>query len=91
MREIKAGAFKARCLALLDEVAESGESIVITKRGKPVAQLTPVVVRPRKLFGCMKGSVGILDESLGLAHDGSDERDEAERLDRIAAALRDWT
>jgi prevent-host-death family protein len=37
-----AGEFKQTCLRLLDEVGVSGEPIVITKRGKPVAQLTPV-------------------------------------------------
>lgn len=42
MRSIAAGEFKQRCLALLEEVAVSGESIVVTKRGKAVAQLTPV-------------------------------------------------
>lgn len=42
MNEITATRFKAHCLALLDEVAESGSELVITKRGKPVAQLVPV-------------------------------------------------
>jgi prevent-host-death family protein len=42
MRTIPAGEFKQICLRLLDEVGVSGEPIVITKRGKPVAQLTPV-------------------------------------------------
>jgi prevent-host-death family protein len=37
-----AGVFKQTCLRLLDEVSASGEPIVITKRGKPVAQLTPL-------------------------------------------------
>jgi prevent-host-death family protein len=41
MRTIKAGEFKAKCLALLDEVAASGETIEITKRGKVVARLGP--------------------------------------------------
>lgn len=41
-RQISASAFKARCLALLDEVARTGVPLVITKRGKPVAQLGPV-------------------------------------------------
>lgn len=40
MRTIPAGEFKQICLRLLDEVGTSGESIVITKRGRPVAQLT---------------------------------------------------
>lgn len=42
MRTIAAGQFKQTCLRLLDEVGASGESIVITKRGRAVAQLTPV-------------------------------------------------
>lgn len=42
MQTIGAGEFKQRCLALLDQVGASGESIVITKRGVPVAQVTPV-------------------------------------------------
>ena len=40
--ELGAGEFKARCLALLDQVAETGQEIVVTKRGKPVAKLTPL-------------------------------------------------
>lgn len=42
MRTMPAGEFKQTCLRLLDEVGVSGEPIVITKRGKAVAQLTPV-------------------------------------------------
>jgi len=41
-REIAAGEFKSKCLALLDEVARTGETLIVTKRGKPVAKLTPV-------------------------------------------------
>jgi prevent-host-death family protein len=46
MRTIPAGQFKARCLRLLDEVAETGETIVVTKRGRPVAKVEPVVEPP---------------------------------------------
>ena len=52
MRTIAAGQFKAQCLRLLDEVAESGETIVVTKRGKPVAKLEPLEEPPS-----LKGSV----------------------------------
>ena len=41
-RRIPAGEFKARCLALLDEVAATGTSIVVTKYGKPVAKVVPL-------------------------------------------------
>jgi prevent-host-death family protein len=39
MTTIAATEFKAKCLAILDDVAETGEPIVILKRGKPVAEL----------------------------------------------------
>ena len=41
MKTVAAGEFKQKCLRLLDEVAETGTPIVVTKRGKPVAQLVP--------------------------------------------------
>ena len=41
----------------MDEVAESGERVVITKHGTPVAELVPAKTRPKTLFGAMKGSV----------------------------------
>ena len=40
-RTIKASEFKAKCLALIDQVADTGTSIVITKNGKPLAKLAP--------------------------------------------------
>jgi prevent-host-death family protein len=43
-RTIPAGEFKARCLALLDRVARTGEPITVTKRGRPVASV--VAVKP---------------------------------------------
>jgi len=41
-RQIAAGEFKAKCLHLLDEVRQSRNEIVITKRGRAVANLVPV-------------------------------------------------
>ena len=38
-RTIKASEFKAKCLRLMDEVAEGGPEIVVTKRGRPVSRL----------------------------------------------------
>ena len=51
VRTIKASEFKAKCLALMDEVAESGEEIVITKRGKQVAKLVSCRENRKTLFG----------------------------------------
>lgn len=59
-REIPAGEFKAKCLALMDRVRERREEYVITKHGKPVAKLVPVAdedAKPRSAFGWMKGTV----------------------------------
>lgn len=53
---IGAGDFKAKCLRLLDAVAEQRESLVITKRGKPIARLVPMPVET-DLFGALAGSV----------------------------------
>ena len=65
-RTIKAADFKQTCLALMDEVERGGESIIITKRGKPVAKLGPVTdVRPQAL-GCLKNTLEILDEDFAL-------------------------
>ena len=41
METINASDFKARCLAILDRVKATGETVVILKRGRPVAELVP--------------------------------------------------
>lgn len=43
---MSASAFKARCLAVLDEVARTGRPVVVTKRGKPVARVSAVEPPP---------------------------------------------
>ena len=53
---IGAGEFKAKCLKLLDQVADSRQALIITKHGKPVAKLVPIPVQPG-LFGALSGSV----------------------------------
>ena len=63
-RTIPAGEFKARCLKLMDEVSRTGEEIVVTKRGKPVARLVAVkpAAEPETLFGYMKGTIEIVGD-----------------------------
>ena len=43
MRTMAAGEFKAKCLAVMDEVQATGQPVLITKRGKPVVMLTEPV------------------------------------------------
>ena len=56
-RVMRAGEFKAKCLEAMDEVAATGEPIILTKRGRPVARLMPVASRPTTLRGFLKGSI----------------------------------
>jgi prevent-host-death family protein len=58
MRRVPATEFKAKCLELMDRVAESRETYLITKRGKPVARLVPVEWKAKEpLFGRLRGMV----------------------------------
>ena len=60
MPTIQASEFKAECLALMDQVARTGETIVVTKNGKPVAELRPHrPPRAKSLIGLHKGKVRI--------------------------------
>jgi prevent-host-death family protein len=53
---ISASQFKARCLGLMDQVAASGEVLVITKNGQPVAELQPCApARRSSPFGLHPG------------------------------------
>ena len=50
------GAFEAKThLSQLLDAVESGERIVITRRGKPVAELSPPPKKKRARRGCAKG------------------------------------
>lgn len=54
-KQIAASEFKAKCLALLDQVAETGMPLIITKRGKPLAKLIPYdTVKPPNLLGSVR-------------------------------------
>jgi antitoxin (DNA-binding transcriptional repressor) of toxin-antitoxin stability system len=58
MKTLAAGKFKDVCLKTLDEVARTKATVVITKRGRPVAKLVPC--GPPQQGGDLAGS--ILDE-----------------------------
>ena len=68
MKEIPAGQFKQTCLRLLDEVRTTGEAIVVTKRGKPVAQLAPLPPGLEDDWeGAMRGTGEILGDLIAPA------------------------
>jgi prevent-host-death family protein len=60
MKAIAAGKFKNVCLKMLDDVEATKTSVVITKRGRPVAKLVPYVTPARKegLAGSIRKEVG---------------------------------
>ena len=72
-RKINAAAFKARCLALIDEVAETGQPLIVTKRGKAKVQIVAVREKPKTLFGALKGSFDIVGDIVGPTFPDYDE------------------
>jgi prevent-host-death family protein len=58
---VPAGEFKAKCLRLIDEVAEKRKPIIITKRGKPVAEVVPIPSQS-DFVGSMQGTGEILGD-----------------------------
>ncbi len=59
MKKMAAGEFKVHCLKVMDEVQSKRESVLITKRGKPVAKLVPVEKEKDDIFGFYKGKIKI--------------------------------
>jgi prevent-host-death family protein len=61
-KTVKASEFKAKCLALMDEVARTGEHFVITKNGQPIAELGPHKPKAKNARGIWKGDVEIIGD-----------------------------
>lgn len=62
MKHMPAGKFKARCLSVMDDVNATGEPVIITKRGTPVAKVVPVTLNNQNLFGFMAGEFKIVGD-----------------------------
>jgi len=54
--------FKAKCLRMLDDVEKKGARIVITKRGRRIAEVKPLPAEKPKLRGTWKDTVKILGD-----------------------------
>ena len=66
--KIAAAEFKAKCLALMEEVRERGVEFVVTKRGKPIAKLVPVGEIAPDPFGFLGGTVLEEDDIVSPDH-----------------------
>jgi prevent-host-death family protein len=67
MKTMAAGSFKTHCLAVMDEVQAKRETIVITKRGKPVVKLVPADAEKDDIYGFLKGKVKIVGDVVSPA------------------------
>ena len=65
MRTIAAARFKAQCLELMDRVRATGEPLLITNKGRPVAKLVPANARGRSLLGCLAGTIEVIGDIVG--------------------------
>jgi prevent-host-death family protein len=65
--------FKAHCLQIIDGVDRNGESVTITKRGRPVAELRPVAKQERRsIIGALKETVLRYDHPFNPAADADE-------------------
>jgi prevent-host-death family protein len=62
MKTIAAGAFKARCLRIMEVVRTKRTPVLITKRGKPLAKLAPPDDKPPDILGRLAGKIEILGD-----------------------------
>jgi len=61
VKEITISKFKAKCLSLLDEVSKTKKPLLVTRHGKPIAEIRPAPKR-RKFVGAMAGTIEILGD-----------------------------
>jgi prevent-host-death family protein len=67
MKKMTARNFKAKCLAVIDEVQAKREAVVITKRGKPVAKLVPINAGPDEILDFFAGKGAIVGDVVSPA------------------------
>jgi antitoxin (DNA-binding transcriptional repressor) of toxin-antitoxin stability system len=86
MEEIAISKFKATCLAVLEKVRKTGEPILVTRFGHPIAEIGPAGVKKKIKLGGGAGTMVILGDIVGPIGDESDweaaqdpETDEAKK------------
>jgi prevent-host-death family protein len=67
MKKMAAGSFKIHCLAVMDEVQAKRETVVITKRGKPVAKLIPADSDSDDIYNFLAGKGAITGDVISPA------------------------
>lgn len=89
MRSISAGKFKDTCLRVLDEVAANRLPVTITKWGRPVARLVPLVAPRYGGLPAEPGAAGVEEEVQPYGSDAAiaAPEDPTQRLHRLAEEL----
>ena len=73
MKEIAVSEFKAKCLSLLDQVQKTKTPILVTRHGKPIAEVLPPSPIPQASWmGAMKDSIEILGDIISPANEPGD-------------------
>ncbi len=73
MEEIAISKFKATCLAVLERVRKTGQPVLVTRFGEPVAEVVPPVPKPgKRVLGAMRGTIRIVGDIVGPISDPDD-------------------
>jgi len=73
MQQISISEFKAKCLALLEQVQKTKKPILVTRFGKPIAEVIPPSPAPQKdWIGSMKDTFEIKGDVIGPANEEGD-------------------
>jgi hypothetical protein len=74
MQEIAISEFKAKCLAMLDQVCKTKKPLRVTRFGKPIAEVVPPSsVQGRAAWiGSMQDSVEIVGDIISPANEESE-------------------
>jgi prevent-host-death family protein len=73
MEEIAISKFKATCLEVLERVRKTGEPILVTRFGHPVAEIAaPGSLQPVRKFGSLANTIKITGDIVGPISDESD-------------------
>ncbi len=63
-RYVKISEFKAKCHALIDEVARTGGAVIITRSDKPVAELVPHRPRAQSARGILEDELVVIGDTI---------------------------
>ena len=74
METIAISKFKATCLAVLERVRRTGKPVLVTRFGKPIAEISPLPApaKPNRWLGNMRGTVRIVGDIVSPAVDEED-------------------